>query len=598
VKSEAIFSRLVGIDTLLSFDGIIPSPADFQLKLTSLIEQLNKELIAEDHAQEESEALCRALCCYFDIRLTDRQQNNALSWQRYSLVHYFYGYNAREDRLSLAAQVESLLHANSKTLFRCAWQLLTLMIQQEGQTEALLSLRATGHERYFSQQETRCEPAESAALSPSAARSGSPRLIVFIIGPFAGKWFNQNNLPVSGGNGIVWVIATSATLLANRIAHVRAQHPGVEILAYFPLLADGFENNGILIEQINAWQYALSSTRLPENLPCMLGIYTRLSLQRSSHNPDQAIWTGNLTAAPAQPLELEARLVGLINMLKARDGGEDIYSIQRHALVCMLVVWLAENRIMGALQNLFDTTRLSLADVAIADHGQGFTRHGAWSLWLAERYGILPGLSGAITLPPLPGVQLPPLKAVQSTQPAPPLPPVAPPPARRRWPIIVAILALLACLAGGVYVFRHNLLNQLALLKSFTEPARENEAQKAGRHALSGAAPLFQKGSSSLMPDSEAALDEIASEIARVPAQLFLIIGHSDNTGSEAVNRALSTERARVIRDRLVERTGLPADSFIIEGAGNSRPVANNDTQEGRAQNRRVEIIPLSTQGK
>ncbi|MCT4715758.1 OmpA family protein [Enterobacteriaceae bacterium H18W14] len=598
VKSETIFSRLIGIDTLISFDGIIPSPADFQLKLTSLIERLHKELIAEDHTQEESETLCRTLCRYFDIRLTDRQQNNALSWQRYSLVHYFYGYNTSEDNLPLAAQIEPLLHANSKTLFRCARQLLTLLIQQEGQTEELLSLRAASHERYFSQEDAHSEPSEFEAVPQSEARTASPRLIVFIIGPFAGKWFNQNNLSTGNGNGIVWVIATHATSLAKRIAHVREQHTEAGILAFFPLLADGFEKNGILIEQIAAWQYALSSTRLPESLPCMLGLYTRLSLERSSHDPDQAIWSGNLTATPVSPSELETRLIGLLSTLKARDNSEDIHAIQRHALIGMLVSWLAENRIMSALQNLFDGTQLSLTDVAIADHGQGFTRHGAWSRWLAEKYGILPGLSGSIALPPLPSVQLPPLMTAESAQSPLPLPPIAPKPARRRWPKIAAILALLACLAGGAYVFSHTMLNLLTQRKSFGMFVRESEATKAKRYGLAGAAPLFKKGSSSLAPGSEEILKEIVSEIVHAPEQLFLIIGHSDNTGSEAVNRALSTERARIIRDWLVKHTGLPVDNFIIEGAGNSRPIANNDTQEGRAQNRRVEIIPLSTQGK
>ncbi|QJW57435.1 Peptidoglycan-binding protein ArfA [Serratia plymuthica] len=98
------------------------------------------------------------------------------------------------------------------------------------------------------------------------------------------------------------------------------------------------------------------------------------------------------------------------------------------------------------------------------------------------------------------------------------------------------------------------------------------------------------------MPDSEKMLAEIVPKMVRTPEQMFLIIGHSDNTGSAAVNLALSTERARVIRDWLVEHGRLSASQFIVEGAGNSRPVASNDTQKGRAQNRRVEIIPLSTQ--
>lgn len=605
VKSETLFCRLTGIDTLFSFDGIIPSAADFQLRLISLIEQFNKALLAEDQTPAESESLCRALCCYFDKRLTSNEQNNSLSWQRYSLVHYFYGYIESEDNLTLSAQLDALLNADSEVIFRYAWKLLMLLIQMEGQTETLIALRAANRARYFSRLRAplRSMTEEPASWIVQHSDTRSPQLMVFIIGPFAGKWFSQSDLSSSSDKRIVWVVAEHASTLVSKLAHLKKSQDTVATLAFFPLLADGFENSSVMIEQITAWQYAFSSTRLPEHLPCLLGLYTRLSQQRYPHEPDSAIWTGGLTASPDCHLRLESRLVNLITELDARDDGNDLYAIQRHSLACTLVAWLAEKRIMNVLQNVFDSTQINLAGVILADHGQGFTRHGAWSQWLAEKYGILPGLSASISLPPLPTIPLPPpAEQEPESEPASEPPRAIPPlPVRRKWPAIVALLTILACLIlVFCYYGKRNIdeiraqLSQITPLKALM--GKHEESADAALFALSGTAPLFENGSSILMPDSEKMLAELVPKIAGAPEQRFLIIGHSDNTGSAAVNLALSTERARVIRDWLIEQTGLPASYFIVEGAGNSRPVASNDTQDGRAQNRRVEIIPLSVQ--
>ncbi|MGD8163214.1 OmpA family protein [Pantoea sp. FN0307] len=605
VKSETLFCRLTGIDTLLSFDGIIPSAADFQLRLISLIEQFNKALLTEDQTQAESESLCRALCCYFDKRLTSNKQHNSLSWQRYSLVHYFYGYTESQENLTLSAQLDALLNTDSEVIFRYAWKLLMLLIQLEGRTETLITLRTAWRARYFSRARA---PLRSSAGEPASwivqhGDAGSPRLMVFIIGPFAGKWFSQANLSSSSDNSIVWVVAEHVSTLIGRLEHVKKSHGTVTTLAFFPLLADGFENSSVMIEQITAWQHAFSSNRLPEHLPCLLGLYTRLSQQRYPHDPDSAIWTGGLTASPDCHLKLESRLVNLITELDARDDGSDLYAIQRHALACTLIAWLAEKRIMSVLQNLFDSTQIDLVGVLLADYGQGFTRHGAWSLWLAEKYGILPGLSTCIAMPPLPAIPLLPLiEQEQEPEAAPERPPaIALSPVRRKWPGIVALLAILICLTTVFYYYGKRNIDEIQSYLSRITPLKmlmreHEESADAALFTLSGTAPLFESGSSNLRPGSEEILAGLVPKIKGATQQKYLIIGHSDNTGSAAINLSLSTERARKIRDWLTEQTGLPASHFIIEGAGNSRPVASNDTQEGRAQNRRVEIIPLPVQ--
>jgi outer membrane protein OmpA-like peptidoglycan-associated protein len=591
VKSEHFFCRLFGIDTLISFDGIIPSAADFQLRLISLIEQFNKALQEENQAAEESEALCQLLCGYFDKRLMITQKDNALSWERYSLMHYFYGYTQSQENDDITSLLAALLRSDSKLIFRYARRLLTLLEQVEGQTDALTSLRATCAPRtWLMRAEADPEPEKGDEDTPAT----SPRLMVLITGPFARKWFHHANLSTSDNGHIVWMVAEHSTTLASRLTHAEETHPPMATVALFPVLVDGMENSALLTEQLMSWQYAFTSIRLNRQLPCIPAFYTRLSQQRHSHDPDRAIWTRSLT--PHGQLTLESCFHDLVDKLNARDDGQNLYAIQRYALGSTFIAWLAESRLMNVMQTLFKNTPLDLAGVILADYGQGFTRHGAWSQWLGERYGILPALSATIAMPPLPPLPLPPLPEPEAAWPA-PVPLVKPAPRRRSpLPAIITLLLLLACLAGGVYYYaRHNIGEIREQIRQFS-PLRENVASddNASIFPLADTVPLFANGSSNLMPDSEKTLLTIVPAIRRSPEKIFLIIGHSDSTGSAATNMALSAERAQVIKDWLVAYTGLPAEQFITEGAGDTRPVANNDTKEGRAQNRRVEIIPLS----
>lgn len=598
VKSDVFFSRLVGIDTLFSCEGIIPSAADFQLKLISLIEQFNKTRRAEGQPESESEALCRAICCYFDRHLLTHSQSDMLSWQRYSLVNYFYGYSAESDENQPAAMLERLLNSESEVTFRYAWQLLMLFIQVETQTEALIRLRTHCRARYL----YRPRPALTASsdsetwLPEDEFQLRSPRLMVFIIGPFASKWFSQSDLSTSNDNGIVWIVAGHANTLAKRLVHLKANQSHLATLAYFPLLADGLENSGLLIEQITAWQQALSATPLTGNLPCLLGLYSRLSQQRHSHDPERATWTGRLTTSGAGHLNLETCLIKLLAELDAVDDGSDLYAIQRQALGSMFVAWMAENRIMNVLQSLFDNSQLDLAGVTLADHSEGFSRHGAWSLWMQEKYGILPALSASTAMPPLPAIPLPAERDIPPF--TAPLALTASGKRRRHWPAIAALLIMLLA-AFTLHEYRQPVrtpLSALNPLRTFLPaPPRDGDARS---FVLTDIVPLFKHGSSSMMPGSEKKLEEIASTLVQHPHQMFLIVGHTDSTGSPRANYALSTERAQMVKDWLVTKTGLPTTHFVVEGAGNMHPIASNETEEGRAQNRRVEIISLPVTSK
>jgi len=70
------------------------------------------------------------------------------------------------------------------------------------------------------------------------------------------------------------------------------------------------------------------------------------------------------------------------------------------------------------------------------------------------------------------------------------------------------------------------------------------------------------------------------------------VAGHTDSRGSDAYNMDLSLRRAQSVRDYLVTK-GIPSDRLVINGYGESQPIADNTTEEGRFQNRRVELNPI-----
>jgi outer membrane protein OmpA-like peptidoglycan-associated protein len=100
----------------------------------------------------------------------------------------------------------------------------------------------------------------------------------------------------------------------------------------------------------------------------------------------------------------------------------------------------------------------------------------------------------------------------------------------------------------------------------------------------------FGPGSSRLDNIAKAILDNIATSLQQYPDQAIIIQGHSDNRGSEEANRRISLKRAEAVRDYLVKRHGIDPGRIKVEAYGSERPVASNDTEEGRRQNRRVEI--------
>ncbi|MBK9033126.1 MAG: OmpA family protein [Myxococcales bacterium] len=100
----------------------------------------------------------------------------------------------------------------------------------------------------------------------------------------------------------------------------------------------------------------------------------------------------------------------------------------------------------------------------------------------------------------------------------------------------------------------------------------------------------FETGKATLTGDSHARLDSVVEYMAHKPSATFEISGHTDNVGSKKKNKRLSQERADAVRAYLVAK-GIEASRIQAVGYGDERPIAPNDTPDGRQQNRRIEAM-------
>jgi OOP family OmpA-OmpF porin len=105
----------------------------------------------------------------------------------------------------------------------------------------------------------------------------------------------------------------------------------------------------------------------------------------------------------------------------------------------------------------------------------------------------------------------------------------------------------------------------------------------------------FASGKADLKSESHAVLDEIGGILVQWPSLEIEIGGHTDSQGSESFNQKLSEDRANSVRDYLLKKyPGIDAGNLTVKGYGESMPVASNDTDDGRAKNRRVEFTVLN----
>ena len=150
--------------------------------------------------------------------------------------------------------------------------------------------------------------------------------------------------------------------------------------------------------------------------------------------------------------------------------------------------------------------------------------------------------------------------------------------------------------AGGGYLWSQRMQEQKAAMEQATQGTGVNVTQTADNQ-LKLEIPSdisFDPGRYDIKPNLRPVLDRCATTLNQHPVTNITIIGHTDNTGSDAVNNPLSVNRAAATRDYLVAR-GVASNRIAIDGRGSREPIADNATTAGRDMNRRVEIFVAET---
>jgi outer membrane protein OmpA-like peptidoglycan-associated protein len=146
--------------------------------------------------------------------------------------------------------------------------------------------------------------------------------------------------------------------------------------------------------------------------------------------------------------------------------------------------------------------------------------------------------------------------------------------------------------ALGGYLWNDHLEKQKQQMQKATEGTNVKVTQTADNR-LKINVPSdagFASDSAQLNPKLHPALNELATSLLQNPTERVQIIGYTDSTGGDSVNYPLSQNRAQTVESYLISR-GVQPQRITTQGLGSQNPVASNDTTEGRALNRRVEIF-------
>jgi outer membrane protein OmpA-like peptidoglycan-associated protein len=131
--------------------------------------------------------------------------------------------------------------------------------------------------------------------------------------------------------------------------------------------------------------------------------------------------------------------------------------------------------------------------------------------------------------------------------------------------------------------------NEAAALAALAKLAAVKEEERGLVITLSGSV-LFRSGESTLMPGAQTRLDQVADALLASGGRNVVVEGFTDSQGSDQYNLDLSQRRAEAVRDYIVQR-GYDGARIQARGIGEDRPIADNTTAEGRANNRRVELV-------
>jgi OmpA-OmpF porin, OOP family len=140
-----------------------------------------------------------------------------------------------------------------------------------------------------------------------------------------------------------------------------------------------------------------------------------------------------------------------------------------------------------------------------------------------------------------------------------------------------------------------NIVEKQAMAQEVTVDASAMASSIADSGSVAIYGIYFDTAKSDLKPESEPAIDEIAKLLTGNPTLKVYIVGHTDMVGEAAGNVKLSQARAESVINALVSKHGIAAARLIAFGNGPYAPVASNKTDEGKAKNRRVELVEIAT---
>ncbi|MET0312138.1 MAG: OmpA family protein [Burkholderiaceae bacterium] len=145
--------------------------------------------------------------------------------------------------------------------------------------------------------------------------------------------------------------------------------------------------------------------------------------------------------------------------------------------------------------------------------------------------------------------------------------------------------------AAGGYIWSKHMADKKAAMERATQGTGVAVTQTADNQLkLNIPSDIsFDTGRADIKSNLRPILDQFAQGLSSQPGTEVRIIGHTDSTGSDAVNDPLSTQRAAATREYLAQR-GVDPQRVVIAGRGEREPIADNSTDAGRAKNRRVEI--------
>lgn len=164
------------------------------------------------------------------------------------------------------------------------------------------------------------------------------------------------------------------------------------------------------------------------------------------------------------------------------------------------------------------------------------------------------------------------------------------------WLIFGLLAVCLGLLIYGVRLSCSSSKNADSAESRFEDPPEmKKTAQSFSLEDIEKTKFAFQKGKAAISPESEKALENIASVMKKNSDIRLKITGHSCDSGTKEKNKVLSLERATLAKDFLVKK-GIEEKRIVSEGKGDSEPISSNETEEGRSKNRRVEFKLLKAE--